>query len=72
MSFIPFNYGERKCLGYQFAKVIIPSLVTKMIHGIEYEFADPQLVKEEHHYPIASLDQSRQPPIDVRIKSINY
>merc|ERR1711861_118284 len=45
MSFIPFSFGERKRLGYQFAKVIIPSMITKMIHGMEFEFTDKELYK---------------------------
>lgn len=43
MSFIPFNFGERKCLGYMFAKAVIPSLTTKIIHNFDLSLQDPKL-----------------------------
>ena len=43
MAFIPFSFGERKCLGYQFANVIIPSLVLKIIDKLDFEFIDEDM-----------------------------
>lgn len=54
MSFIPFSFGERKCLGYHFAKTIIPSLVTKIIKSFNFEFVDDYM-NDEDWYPVASF-----------------
>lgn len=54
MSFIPFGFGERKCLGYLFAKVVIPSLAIKIIHQFDIRLTD-QSFAEEHKYPMALI-----------------
>ena len=66
-SFIPFNVGERKCIGYLFAYSIMPSLLTKIIYNFDFEFVDEAL-KEEHTFPVASTAQNHMPPIEVKIR----
>ena len=53
MAFVPFSFGERKCIGYNFANMIISSLIVKIINKLDFEFTDAEL-KEEHNFPIAS------------------
>ena len=67
MAFIPFSFGDRKCLGYMFAKAVIPSLTTKIIHNFDIELMDPQLLASPHTYPIASATQNLLPPIPVTV-----
>ena len=54
MAFVPFSFGERKCLGYNFANMIIPSLIVKIIDKFDFDFTDAEM-KEEHKFPIASV-----------------
>lgn len=37
MSHTPFLFGERGCLGYQFAKVLIPFVVFRYLKNFELE-----------------------------------
>ena len=55
LSFIPFSFGERKCLGYQFANVIIPTLISRIIFQVDLEFTDRDLTINEDKYPVATL-----------------
>lgn len=69
MAFIPFFVGERKCLGYMFAKAIIPSLVSKLHHLYDFEFVDAKFNENPNTYPIATSLMAGDPPIGVRIKA---
>ena len=40
MSYIPFSFGERMCLGYQFGKVMLPTLISKIVSNFDFEFVD--------------------------------
>lgn len=66
MSFVPFGVGERKCLGYMFAKTIIPSLTAKIMHTFDFEFVDGYMYKPDWH-PIASLLLNNYPSINVNV-----
>lgn len=68
MAFIPFSFGERKCIGYNFANMIISSLIVKIINKLDFEFTDAEL-KEEHNFPIASAFQNHSPPVYVKVTS---
>lgn len=65
-SFNPFNIGERRCIGYMFSLNIMPNLLSKLIKNFDFEFVDKKY-DEEHYFPIASLAQNRQLPIEVRL-----
>lgn len=49
MSFIPFSVGERKCLGYALARVIMPSIVSKIVYNFDFEFVDKSLYEEDKY-----------------------
>jgi len=67
MSFQPFGIGERKCLGYQLAKTVVPNLVIKLNHFFDFELVDQQY-EEEHKFPMAEAVMSNEPPVMVRCK----
>lgn len=58
MSFTPFLFGERKCIGYQFAKVLIPMITIQLLHNFDIELQDPELLQDEHKFPVAQVFQS--------------
>ena len=66
-SFIPFSFGERMCLGYKFAQVMLPTLVSKIVYNFDLEFEDKEFMKEDTHV-IASVFQNHQTPINMRVK----
>ena len=37
LSFIPFSIGERSCLVYHFAKLMMPSLISKLVDEFDFE-----------------------------------
>lgn len=39
-SFVPFGFGERKCVGYQLAKVVIPNFIIKILRFFDFEYLD--------------------------------
>ena len=65
-AFMPFGFGERKCVGYLFAKTIIPLMVTKIIKTFSFEFEDKKM-NEEDSFPKASFFMNHYPPINVKI-----
>lgn len=69
-SFIPFHFGARKCLGYKFAELIIPSLVINMVHNYDFEFVDKKWY-EIDKYPIAVLFNSIKHPLLINIKAVD-
>lgn len=46
MSFLPFTFGERKCVGYQFARVLIPNITIRIHHHFEMEFIDKEMLED--------------------------
>lgn len=40
MSFIPFMFGQRSCMGYKFAELITPSIVINFVDSYDFEFLD--------------------------------
>lgn len=67
MSFIPFNFGERKCLGQMFAELVVPNIVINMMDNFEFEFVDQKWM-EEGKYPVATTGCSIKHPLSVIIK----
>lgn len=67
MAFIPFSIGERKCLGYMFAKAIIPRLITRMNYLFDFELTDAEYKDNEDKFPIASVAMNHLPPINMKI-----
>jgi len=65
-SFIPFSIGARKCLGYNFAEMVMPIMIMNMINSFEFEYVDKSM-EDEDNWPSASALQSFTPPIKVKI-----
>lgn len=68
MSFVPFSMGERKCIGYNLAKVMMPTIISKIVYEFDMEFVDQNLY-EEDVFVVASALQNHQYPIKIKIKS---
>lgn len=54
------------CLGYKFAQVLLPTLVSKIIYNFDFEFEEKEFMKEDVHV-VASVFQNHQTPINVRV-----
>lgn len=65
-AYIPFNVGSRKCVGYVFAKTIMPNLISKIIQNFDIEFVDKSL-NDEHVFPVATTATNHTPPIEVKL-----
>jgi len=63
-SFIPFSIGSRKCLGYNFALLVIPIMIMNLLNRFEIENVDKSL-NEEDNWPVATAMQSTSPPIKI-------
>ena len=47
MSFIPFGVGERKCLGYILARVMMPTIISKIVYNFDFEFVDKSFYEDD-------------------------
>lgn len=66
MAFIPFSFGERKCIGYHLASQLIPALVLKINDAFTFSFLDPSL-NEQNNFPVATTLQNNHPPVMVEV-----
>jgi cytochrome P450 len=39
-SYIPFGIGERRCLGYRFAELVMPVIVINITHNYDFTFTN--------------------------------
>ena len=53
-SFVPFSTGSRKCLGYNFALMVIPIMVMNLMNKFDFEHVDEKC-NDEDFLPIASV-----------------
>lgn len=47
LSLVPFSMGERKCIGYNLANVMMPTIISKIAHDFDMEFVDQNLYEED-------------------------
>jgi len=69
-AFKPFSFGPRKCLGYIWANLVVPTLITNMLNKYEFEHTDAKN-SEPNFFPLATVFMNHSPPIPMKIRKVN-
>ena len=65
MSFIPWNAGKRICFGKTFAESNLKIMLTYITQYFNFEMVDKEKYAEK--FPVCVMNQSKVPPIMVRL-----
>jgi cytochrome P450 len=68
-AYMPFGFGERKCVGYLFALTIMPLLITKIISSFDFEFTEDHM-NDEDWFPEAQFFLNNYPPVPVKATAL--
>jgi len=67
-SYMPFGMGERKCLGYRFAELVMPLVVLNITQNYDFKFTSKEMIDEDT-YPMATVFGSIKKPLNIKIRN---